>query len=47
MPGIMSQTRAVEAKVQAISPDWYCEPITGAGVSVAFMAEGVVVSERE
>lgn len=37
MPGIMSQTRAVEASVQAISPDWYCEPISGAAGSVVFM----------
>lgn len=34
----MSQTRAVEVKVQAISPGSYCEPIAGEGVSVAFMA---------
>lgn len=43
----MSQTRAVEARVQAISPGSYCEPITGAGVSVAFMAVKRSYGEKE
>lgn len=38
MPGIMSQTKAVEVKVQAMSPAWYCEA-TSDGSVVEFMVD--------
>lgn len=45
MPGIISQTKAVEARVQAISPELNWEPITGSGGgSVTFMSVEDVVS---
>lgn len=49
MPGIMSQTRAVEARVQAMSPALNSEPMMGGGTSVEFivsMDEYVLIKEQ-
>lgn len=43
----MSQTRAVEAKVQAMSPALNSEPMMGAGGSVVFMVQEMLRDAKD